>query len=140
MKKKGINVYEIIRFTSFGLLISGPFLKYWWYALDLKILGNPKIYLKPVKMMIIDQMTSPFILNALCIGYLSQLHGHTINQSIESVKTGLWPIVKESYKIWPLATLINFYLVPLHNRIIFSNIVGLIWSIYFSYLINKQHV
>jgi hypothetical protein len=35
---------------------------------------------------------------------------------IHIFKQNLLPVVFESYKFWPLATLLNFYVIPLHNR------------------------
>lgn len=54
--EKRINTFQIIQYGMFGLLISGPILRYWWYALDLKIFANPNIKLRPVKMMLLDQV------------------------------------------------------------------------------------
>ena len=75
-KNKKIDYFQIIQYGSFGLLISGPILRwhariyakcknikiklfqfrYWWYALDLKVFKNPNTFLRPVKMMLLDQV------------------------------------------------------------------------------------
>ena len=34
----------------------GPFLRYWWYALELKVFTNPNLFLRPVLMMLLDQV------------------------------------------------------------------------------------
>lgn len=38
----------------------------------------------------------------------------------------------DSYKIWPVASIINFALVPVEKRIVFLSAVGLIWGVYLS--------
>jgi hypothetical protein len=38
-----------------------------------------------------------------------------------------------SWRVWPIAQLINFAFVPLHFRVLFGNIVRFFWTIYLSY-------
>ena len=37
-----------------------------------------------------------------------------------------------SYKIWPVASIISFSFVPAEKRIVFLSIVGLAWGVYMS--------
>lgn len=41
-------------------------------------------------------------------------------------------IIVDSYKIWPVASIVNFALVPVEKRIVFLSSVGLIWGVYMS--------
>jgi hypothetical protein len=43
-----------------------------------------------------------------------------------------FPIIYASYKIWPLASVVNFALIPVEKRIVFLSMVGLIWGIFLS--------
>ncbi len=43
-------------------------------------------------------------------------------------------MVVAQLKIWPLAQYINFRYVPLNLQVLFSNLVALVWNIYFSLL------
>ena len=42
------------------------------------------------------------------------------------------PIILASYKIWPLASIVSFSLIPVHRRIVFLSFVGLLWGVYMS--------
>ncbi|CAF0935568.1 unnamed protein product [Brachionus calyciflorus] len=46
-KTKNFSYFEIGQYTSYGFLFGGPYMKYWWYALELKIFKNPKTFLRP---------------------------------------------------------------------------------------------
>ena len=60
------------------------------------------------------------------------LQGHPENVQ-SSIKTNLWPTLKMSWRVWPIAQLINFAFVPLHFRVLFGNVVRFFWTIYLSY-------
>lgn len=48
------------------------------------------------------------------------------------------PIIFASYKIWPLASVVNFAFVPVEKRIVFLSAVGLGWGIYMSLMAARQ--
>ena len=55
----------------FFVVKKGPFMRYWWYALELKIFTNPKAFLRPVQMMLFDQVISSLILLLYIVFVLS---------------------------------------------------------------------
>lgn len=44
------------------------------------------------------------------------------------------PIIVAGYRIWPIASIISFSVVPVSKRIVFLSFVGFIWGIYLSLL------
>ena len=42
-----------------------------------------------------------------------------------------------NWKIWPIATYINFFLVPVHYQVLFANFIGLFWNMILSYIASK---
>jgi len=36
--------------------------------------------------------------------------------------------------IWPIATTVNLWLVPLQYQVLFANVVGLFWNVILSYI------
>ena len=91
-------------------------MKYWWYALELKIFKNINSFLRPVKMTILDQTTTPFILNSTFLYYLAFTDGKSHQQAIELIRNKCLPLILDSYKVWPLFMLVTFYLIPLQHR------------------------
>lgn len=124
--------YEI-----FKHFFKGPVLKFWWFALELKIFSNPKTFMRPFKMMLADQATSPFVLNAAFLYYLAVTDGKSHKDAVQVVKDRCMPIIIESYKVWPFIILLNFYVIPLHSRVLFSNAAAILWTTYLTYLISK---
>ena len=45
-----------------------------------------------------------------------------------------------NYQIWPIASTINFYLIPMKFQVLFSNCVGLFWNTFLSYLTHKWYL
>lgn len=88
-------------------------------------------------MMLMDQATSPYVLNGALLYYLAVTDGKSHAQGIQTIKEKCLPIIYESYKIWPFIILLNFYVIPLHSRVLFSNVAAVIWTTYLTYLISK---
>ena len=42
------------------------------------------------------------------------------------------PLIVSSYKIWPVASMVNFVFVPVERRIVFLSCVAVVWNIYLS--------
>ena len=66
-----IDYRQIFDYACFGAFLTGPVLRYWWPALDLKIFKNRTTFLRPVKMMLVDIATFRFSIIAAFIFYVS---------------------------------------------------------------------
>ncbi len=53
-EKKSIDFRQIFDYGLFGLVLTGPGLRYWWYYLDLKVFKDKTAFLRPIKMMVLD--------------------------------------------------------------------------------------
>lgn len=88
--------------------------------------------------MLADQATSPFVLNAAFLYYLAITDGKSHQAAVQTVKDRVMPIIIESYKVWPFIILLNFYVIPLHSRVLFSNAAAIVWTSYLTFLISKS--
>lgn len=50
----------------------------------------------------------------------------------------LFPIIFASYKVWPLASIVNFAVIPVEKRIVFLSSVGLGWGVYMALVAARQ--
>ncbi|CAK3749078.1 hypothetical protein D6C85_07007 [Lecanosticta acicola] len=66
------------------------------------------------------------------------MKGRTWNEIATALRTETFPIIFASYKIWPLASVVNFALIPVEKRIVFLSAVGLGWGIYMSLAASRQ--
>jgi len=61
----------------------------------------------------------------------------TLSLRAFQVSADLWPTMLANWKIWPAANALSFAVVPLQYRVLFSNMVALVWNIYLSGAIRK---
>ncbi|ESO08594.1 hypothetical protein HELRODRAFT_169468 [Helobdella robusta] len=101
-KRRSINEYDFkrtSRFFTFGTLIMGPALRYWFVFLD-------RTFTRPPPLGVIQKLAAD---------------------------QDYFLILFNGYKVWPLAQLINFYIIPLQHRILFVNMVALFWNVYLAF-------
>jgi hypothetical protein len=60
------------------------------------------------------------------------LKGQPAHQIAANLRTELAPIVVTGYRVWPIASIVSFTLVPLERRITWLSLVGLLWGVYMS--------
>ncbi|KAH0292677.1 putative integral membrane protein, Mpv17/PMP22 family [Aureobasidium namibiae CBS 147.97] len=88
---------------------------------------------------LLDCMTLGALLNVTAfIILMSLMKGRSSSQIGNALRTDTFPIIYASYRIWPLASVVNFTLIPVERRIVFLSLVGLIWGIYLSLTAAKQ--
>ncbi len=58
----------------------------------------------------------------------------TLHKLKAQISNNMLRMIVAQLKIWPLAQYINFRYVPLNLQVLFSNVVALVWNIYFSLL------
>lgn len=69
----------------------------------------------------------------LFLAGMDLLRGETdMSVILDHVQAQSWPLIRAGYRIWPLASLFSFTLVPLHLRTVFNGLVGVVWGIYLS--------
>jgi hypothetical protein len=48
------------------------------------------------------------------------------------VRSDYWAALLANWKIWTLPQIVNINLVPPHYRVLFANMVALVWNFYLS--------
>ncbi|CAF1451384.1 unnamed protein product [Adineta ricciae] len=122
---------RIFRFAAFGYVFSGPFVRYWYYALE-KVFSNTR--LKPIKMMFADQTIAAPLLNAAMIAYLPLVSGKSFDEVKLRFLLDFPTVMKANYAVWPLIQLTNFYFIPVHHRVLYANICAIIWSTFVAFV------
>ncbi|XP_032877286.1 protein Mpv17 isoform X2 [Amblyraja radiata] len=67
-------------------------------------------------------------------GFLGGLSREKIYLKLENNYTNA---LMSNYTIWPAVQLLNFYFIPLKNRLAVVQIVALLWNTYLSWMANK---
>jgi len=78
---------------------------------------------------VVDQLTYGPLCNLVAMTYISLLvEGHHWKSYCASLLRKFASAQVQSWKVWPLATLINYKFVPVHLRPVFMNLVALLWT------------
>ncbi|KAI9682505.1 MAG: hypothetical protein M1829_000297 [Trizodia sp. TS-e1964] len=60
------------------------------------------------------------------------LKGLSEREIREAIRNDFWVVIKAGLRLWPLVSLVLFTLVPVKNRLLVGNLVGVGWGIYLS--------
>lgn len=76
----------------------------------------------------IDCMTLGAVVNTVIfIAGMGLLKGQSRDQIVANVKGQTIPIIMNSYKLWPVVSIINFAFIPVEKRIVFLSSIGELW-------------
>lgn len=56
----------------------------------------------------------------------------TLMNAVHKCQLDMWSIVLMNWRIWPLANVINFGVVPQQLQVLFNQILSFFWCIYMS--------
>ena len=56
--------------------------------------------------------------------------GQSTGKIVHNLRTKMLEIIMNGWKVWPVASLVSFSLVPLRYRIQFFSCIGLAWNVY----------
>ena len=90
--------------------------------------------------MAVDQLGfAPILLSGFFpfVGMVNSRSLEGLKIGVGDIKTKLWDTLLANWKIWPLASTINFMLMPLKYQVLFANFVGLFWNMILSYIAYK---
>ncbi|GAB5037867.1 pxmp2 4 family protein 2 [Nannochloropsis oceanica] len=121
-----LDVKRLAIFSVVGALYVGPSVHYWFGFID-------DLSKKPQVAKRLPEGKWPPILLQLS---LDQTLGASCLNS--GFLLSLWTAqALANYKLWPLANLINFSVVPLKFRVLFANVVSVFWNMYLSAASNR---
>ena len=114
-------------------MIDGPIGHYFYQFLDTRIRpDDPKGTQSVLTKTAIDQLIWAPAMTVVFLAFLTTLEGRP--EAIMSVvQSKLVPIYIANLGIWPLWHLINFRYIPPEQRILFNNLVAILWTTYLSW-------
>uniref|UniRef100_A0A1B6EVZ7 Mitochondrial inner membrane protein Mpv17 n=1 Tax=Cuerna arida TaxID=1464854 RepID=A0A1B6EVZ7_9HEMI len=131
----GIEWNRCARYASIGLLI-GPTVGIWYRVLEYQFgSGGVKVLFKKIAC---DQLIfAPIFLGCLMFT-IDTLKGTPMQEIREDLKHNYPEVLLSNYKVWPFVQVINFYFVPLHFRVLFVQMISVMWNTYLSWKINSN--
>ncbi|XP_023341900.1 peroxisomal membrane protein 2 [Eurytemora carolleeae] len=123
-----LSMESLRAFVIFGGLVTGPVTHYFYTLLD-KLIPGPGL-LKYLLRLLTDRLIfSPGFL-VLTLYCLSRLHRESHSKAVENLESRYWTCLVGNWKIWTLPQIINIGLVPVQYRVLFGNMVALVWNMY----------
>ncbi|GAB7341114.1 hypothetical protein MBLNU457_7422t1 [Dothideomycetes sp. NU457] len=87
----------------------------------------------------IDCITLGALWNCILFLTLMNLVKHkSLEGTTDAIRTETIPIITASYRMWPIASVVNFTLIPVERRLLFLSLVGWLWGIYMSFVAARQ--
>mmetsp|Transcript_70328 Transcript_70328/g.228596 ORF Transcript_70328/g.228596 Transcript_70328/m.228596 type:complete len:246 (-) Transcript_70328:218-955(-) len=123
-----VDAGRLLRFALLNAFYVAPVLHVWFGFLNRQI-PRPGLAGAALRMLPDQLLVSP-IFN---FGFLFLLFSSSGTLVVPSA-TDLWECIVSSWKLWPVANLLIFWLVPPDLQLLAGSLVNLLWSVYLSTL------
>lgn len=122
---------SVAAYAAFGFVVSGPLIHKFYILLD-KIMPpkKEKTAIDGIKRVIVDRLifAPPFLLLFLYVITILEGQGH--HAAIARIKESFWPVYKLNLQVWTVFQYVNINYVPPKYRVLFGNVLALVWSIF----------
>ncbi|KAK8727263.1 hypothetical protein OTU49_009790 [Cherax quadricarinatus] len=98
---------------------------------------NPKVIFK--KIMADQFLAAPFFAVNFFIG-AGLLEGKSLSGSWQEFKAKFPTVYAFDWLIWPPTQTLNFYFVPAMYRVLYINVITVVWDVFLSYMKHKDQV
>jgi hypothetical protein len=132
-----LDYSRMLQVAITGFVWSGP-IQHWWFA----TLNKMVTIQDPILRLMVNLFFDSMIFSPLTIsGYFtvrSILEGSGFKGAYDKLSTRLFSTVKGAWKFWPVVNIVNFSVVPLQFRVLYSNILSLFWTGYLTLINSKK--
>ncbi|GAQ78838.1 Mpv17-like protein [Klebsormidium nitens] len=131
-----LDFQRTLRFAFVGLTLHGPYFLHGFRWLDATFGPSKSLQIAVAKTALGQAVVFPVYLGAF-FTYMGKLEGKTWQECKVKLEQGFLPTYTSGCVFWPVANMFNFTMVPPTERVLYSNIVGLVWNSYLSYANSK---
>jgi hypothetical protein len=139
--ERGLDLRRTFRWLLIGLTLDGPFWHSGFQAVDRLFAGRGESWSTLLGKTAVTQLglNPPFIL--LLILYTQLLDGpRSVAACMAAVRAKLCSYIRDGFCFWTAANSVNYLLMPPHRRLLFSGVVGMLWSTHLSFLTKRLDV
>ncbi|KAL0487114.1 peroxisomal membrane protein 2 [Acrasis kona] len=146
-KAPKIDWHRVFQFSATAACISP--LSHFWFNFLAELVEDCKpmllsiqasvrpIPVIPLFKLFLDQLCWSPLINVVFFTLIN-FFNNTPDNIVPQLKRDLWPTLKRSWMVWPIASVINLNYVPQDLRVLFANGVSFFWSMYLSYMVAKS--
>mmetsp|Transcript_41582 Transcript_41582/g.114577 ORF Transcript_41582/g.114577 Transcript_41582/m.114577 type:complete len:186 (-) Transcript_41582:299-856(-) len=122
-----LDAERLLRFSLLNLVLTGPVISTWFSTLN-ALLPVPGFRGALVRL-VPDQLVFAPLFNYVFLAALFCLSsGGLVGPSVDA----WWAAMKANWTFWPLANLLNFWLVPPAFQMLFGNVSAIVWNVVLS--------
>lgn len=129
------DLVRLIRYSSYGLVVMGPFLYLWYSAMHLY--GPDDTLVGAAQKALFEQVT----LEPLCISGYMVWDGAARRRPMAEVRgrlrTQFWGLLMKNAVFWVPANFSNYAAGTPDLRVLYANLCSLFWNVYFSAFVNS---
>jgi protein Mpv17 len=139
---KAIFVHNWLRTSHVaitGMVYSGPITHYWYQILELIVTVENRVLGLACRMLLDSIIFTPVTITGYFTvrTFLDQQGLVTLRTKLQ---TKLKPALFAAWSFWPPVNIFNFSLVPLQFRVLYSNVMSLVWTGYLSFVNQKKEI
>ena len=135
-EKPKLDYPRMLQVAITGLTWSGP-VSHTWYGLLEKIVKIQDPVVGLIARIILDALIFSPVTVAGYFTWRSFLEGSGLAGTKHKLKTRFVSTVIGAWRFWPAANVINFSMIPLEYRVLYSNVLSLFWTGYLT-LVNAN--
>jgi protein Mpv17 len=125
-----------IRQGSYGIFIT-PYL-HLQFSKIMPYLFPGKSLISIIKAVIFNQAVGAVITTSTFFIFTDTLSGKCFLEIKQNLNLKLLPTLKANWCVWPFLMFINFSFIPIPWMPLYSNICGMFWGVYLSYVQNVK--
>ena len=128
--EKPVDCTRTVRQASFSMLIAPAAHAWFGFLARLRL---------PIAVAVaVDQLTFAPTANILYLAWSHSVREGSVRGCEDEIRAKLWPALQASYLVWPAAMTLNFAVVPLQYRVLFTNAVGFGYGAFMTSLANDS--
>lgn len=139
-----LDTTRLLHVAITGVFWSGPTMHNWHIVLEKMYATIAKALdiQSPVVALFVKLFLDSTIFSSLAIsGYFtvrSLLEGSGFEGASEKLRTRFRSTLFGAWRFWPMANSINFWFVPIQFRVLYMNILSLVWTGYLTFVNSKK--
>lgn len=135
-KESPFDPKRLLVFTGLGVFLVGPALHY-WYGILARLFPVPGAKTAVISLLL-DQFAFAPCFCALFLSTLVVIETRKPLLVVPKLKQDFASTIVMNWRIWIPSQLLNFWVVPPPLRVLFANVVALVWNTYLSYASHKK--
>jgi hypothetical protein len=132
-QQQQLDYYRTGRFFLIGAFWVAPATHLWYGFLSTRLLSGAATPKRIIQRLLIDQFGAAPIFCPTFMGLLWLLEGQKPSVVVTELIDATPTLLISNWTLWFPAMAVMFSVVPLKFQVLYSNCVGLIWSVYLSY-------